>query len=301
MKNIQRILVVIDPTVERDQVTARLNVILEHLKPEVRFFINSSNTLTQHSYAYEGMDGAFFEKQRQLFIEHYRKILDQLVVEFGGRNVKVGAAFSEEHHLAESIINQVRDFKPDLVLKSSHHHNLLQRSVISNTDWHLIRNCKAPLWMVKPTAWEDSGSVVAAVDPLHTKAQQSTVDRLLVSAATDLAADFDQTAKVFHCYFPYVSTLFPSIRESNDQMEEIRRRHEKAMQKLLAEYDIANQDVEIVKGDLVPALVHYLKQAKANVLVIGALSRNMLERAIVGNTAEKILDDCPCDVLIIKP
>ena len=34
---------------------------------------------------------------------------------------------------------------------------------------------------------------------------------------------------------------------------------------------------------------------------MGAVSRGRLERAIIGSTAEKVLDHLPCDVLIIKP
>ena len=69
----------------------------------------------------------------------------------------------------------------------------------------------------------------------------------------------------------------------------------------LSGYDIAEDNVELSEGELVPELIKYLKLVDANALVIGALSRNVLERAIVGNTAEKILEDCPCDVLVLKP
>ncbi|MEX2131388.1 MAG: universal stress protein [Pseudohongiellaceae bacterium] len=300
MKNLKRILVIVDPTVERDFVIDRLNNILQDNNAEVRFFINSVNTLTPQSYAYEGMDHAFFETQRQLFIEHYSKILDELVAEFEGKGFRVSATFSEAPHLADSIIEQVKEFDPDLVLKSTHHHSVLRRSLITNTDWQLIRKCKKPLLLVKPRDWIESGSVVAAVDPLHVKAQQSRLDHLLVENAIEMAKQLHLTARIFHCYYPFVSSMFPTVSETSQQIKEIRRRHEVAMTDLLASYSIEPGNVSITRGDLIPSLIKFLEKSGANILVIGALSRNVIERAIVGNTAEKILDDCPCDVLVIR-
>lgn len=300
MKNLQRVLVIVDPTVERDFVIDRLENIVANSRIEVRFFINSANTLTQQSFAYEGIDGAFFEKQRQLFLEHYHKILNELVEEFARKHVVASAAFSEQHNLAASIIAQIEEYNPDLVLKSTHHHSVLRRSLITNTDWQLIRKCRKPLLLVKPRQWIEHGSIVAAVDPLHAKSQQTKLDHSLVENAKDFAREFKQQTRVFHCYFPFVSSMFPSATESGEQIAEIRRRHEEAVEKLLADHHMEMQQAEIVRGDLVPSLIHFLEKSSANILVIGALSRNVIERAIVGSTAEKILDDCPCDVLVIK-
>jgi universal stress protein E len=36
-------------------------------------------------------------------------------------------------------------------------------------------------------------------------------------------------------------------------------------------------------------------------VVAGAVSRSGLKRAFIGNTAERLLDDLPCDLLIVKP
>ena len=304
MTNSRRILVVIDPTVDRDFVTRRVRNIVDAGPVdglELRFFINSANTLNQQSYGYEGLGGAFIEKQRQLYVDHYNKILANLVTEFGTPEINVSSTFTEEHNLAEAIIRQVRDFNPGLVLKSTHHHSVLQRSVITNTDWRLIRKCPAPLLLVKPREWIENGSVVASVDHLHVKAQQSKLDHLLIDSAERIARRFNLTAKVFHCYFPFVSTLFPSALETREQADAIRQHHEEKMATLLANHNIKPENVKMAQGELVPALIRFLEKCGANVLVIGALSRNFLERAIVGSTAEKILDDCPCDVLVIKP
>ena len=300
MDKIESVLVVIDPTVERDFVVDRAKLIAKQTNARVRLFINNSNTLNDHSYIYEGIDGEFFETQRRLFEEHYQKMLTKLEDEFRAENIETSSVFREQHHLAESIIEEANVIDPDLVLKSTHHHSVIQRSLITNTDWRLIRKCSKPLLLVKPQAWKENGSVVTAVDPLHSKAAQSKLDHVLLAGTEHIARSFKLKACVFHSYYPFVSTMFPMGGESQEHLDRIRQFHTDELNELVAGYDIDNENIKLSEGDLVPTLINYLKSVDANVLVIGALSRNVIERAIVGNTAEKILEDCPCDVLILK-
>jgi len=43
------------------------------------------------------------------------------------------------------------------------------------------------------------------------------------------------------------------------------------------------------------------EQMRADLVVMGAVSRRGLQRLFVGNTAEEVLDKLGCDVLIVKP
>lgn len=36
-------------------------------------------------------------------------------------------------------------------------------------------------------------------------------------------------------------------------------------------------------------------------MVMGAVSRSRLDRLLVGNTAERVMDNLECDVLVVKP
>lgn len=301
MKTISNILVVLDPTVERDFLVDRVKLIAKDTGAKIQLYINNVNTLTDHSYAYEGVDGEFFESQRRLFEEHYRHLLKQLEREFDAENLEVESVFTEQHHLAEAIIEQTKKNKPDLVIKSTHHHGMLERSLVTNTDWRLIRKCPAPILLIKPQQWHQDGSIVTAVDPLHSKAAQSSLDHELIRSTELLASLLNQTPGVFHSYYPFVSGMFPMSGESADYVKTIRERHKSKLEELLSKHTIAKENVHLSQGDLVPTLITYLKSVNANILVIGALSRNFLERAIVGNTAEKILEGCPCDILVIKP
>jgi len=52
---------------------------------------------------------------------------------------------------------------------------------------------------------------------------------------------------------------------------------------------------DVVINDSLPALVD------AAVVVMGAISRSAIDRVFVGSTAERLLDELVCDVLVVKP
>ncbi|MFN3165284.1 MAG: universal stress protein, partial [Pseudohongiellaceae bacterium] len=236
MEAIKSLFLVIDPTVEDDPAVDRALDIAEATKASVLLFVNNENTLTEGSYVYEGVDGDFFENQRRLFKEHYTKILTQAEEKFRDKGIDVSSRFKEQHHLAEAIIAEVSALKPDLVIKSTHHHNVLERSLISNTDWRLIRKCPAPLMLIKPRLWTDDGVVVTAVDPLHSKAAQSRLDRVLLAATMQMSKAMGMKPCVFHSYYPFVSTLFPMGGGSREHLDRIREHHESKLMELLKDY-----------------------------------------------------------------
>jgi len=301
MEAIKTLFLVIDPTVENDPAVDRALLIARAASAKVLLFVNNENTLTERSYVYEGVDGEFFENQRRLFEEHYAKILEEAEQKFRDTGIEVSTRFKEQHHLVEAIIAEVKAQAPDLVVKSTHHHSALERSLVSNTDWRLIRKCPAPLLLVKPRPWTDDGVVVTAVDPLHSKAAQSRLDHVLLDATMQVSQAMGMKPCVFHSYYPFVSTLFPMGGGSREHLDRIREHHASKLTELLSDYAIDSENIKLSEGDLAPSLIKHLKTVDANLLVIGALSRNVLERAIVGNTAERILEDSPCDVLVLKP
>ena len=53
-----------------------------------------------------------------------------------------------------------------------------------------------------------------------------------------------------------------------------------------------------VAGDFLPRAV---LEAQTDVIVMGGISRSRLKQAILGGTAERLLEHLPCDILTVKP
>jgi len=44
-----------------------------------------------------------------------------------------------------------------------------------------------------------------------------------------------------------------------------------------------------------------VEEFEASVVVLGAISRSRLDQVFIGNTAERVLDELTCDVIVVKP
>ncbi len=55
----------------------------------------------------------------------------------------------------EAIIQEVVSEKHDLLLKMAHQHDKLEAVIFTPTDWHLLRKCPCPVWMVKDQPWPE--------------------------------------------------------------------------------------------------------------------------------------------------
>ena len=64
----------------------------------------------------------------------------------------------------EAIIQEVISGGHDLVLKMAHQHDRLEAVIFTPTDWHLLRKCPSPVWMVKDQPWPEGGKALVAVD-----------------------------------------------------------------------------------------------------------------------------------------
>jgi universal stress protein E len=73
------------------------------------------------------------------------------------------------------------------------------------------------------------------------------------------------------------------------------------MDKLTAKHATKLESTQVIEGETREVLVDAVDKLRADVVVIGAVSRGALKRLALGSTAERVLDFVPCDLLIVKP
>jgi universal stress protein E len=82
---------------------------------------------------------------------------------------------------------------------------------------------------------------------------------------------------------------------------ELERRGREDYAALLHGSGIPEQRCHLVGGTPADALPRFARKLDAGLVVMGAVSRSGLARVFIGNTAERVLGDLPCDVLVVKP
>ena len=195
---INKILVVIDPTAVAQPALERIARLPRPLKAQIMLLICSYQPNLGVGYASVVPEAA--EAARASLLARHRKQLTDLAQPLIGQGLDVHTDARWDYPLHEAIIRKAVEWGADLVVKDTHHHSVLRRSIFSNTDWNLIRQCPTQLLLVKPRAIGHVPVVVAAVDPLHPRDQAASLDDRIVICTKELAQLFAGQAHVLHTF-----------------------------------------------------------------------------------------------------
>ncbi len=300
--NIQHLMIVIDPTTDLEQPCVRRAEQLAASYPNARF------TLFMSDYIAALDSGPLFDTQgltqaRQSLLDHRQVQLERLAAPLKRKGFTVDTSVVWGKRYERHILQAISELQPDLVLKTTHRHGLLQRLVLNNADWYLIRHCPVPLWLVKQSAIGFK-TVCASVDPLHESDKPAALDTKLVATARALASATGADYRVVHCYSPLPSTLaFDAglIADYDGYSIEVEKFHAEGFRAFNASEGVDETKQQLLRGYPEQVIPDYVEQNAISLLIMGAISRSRLESALVGHTAERLLDEVACDVLIIKP
>ena len=236
-----------------------------------------------------------------------RQQLSKLAARLRLSGIDAACTVAANSSVAEGIVRRVRDSKADLVAIEAHKHNLLARLFVSQNDYDLIRECPVPLLIVKGGGKKPAAPILAALDPWHSNSKPQSLDNTIVTVARGIAATLKAPLHSAHAYsslmgFVVDSTFAPvsmpiSMPEEKRYAAAVRRHFAAANSK----YKITSRHAHLRMGDPAFVLPALARTIKAQMLVMGAISRSAMNRILIGSTAERILDAMPCDILIVKP
>lgn len=235
------------------------------------------------------------------------KQLQKLAVRLARQDLVVQCAVEWDYPTHEAVVRYVLKHKPDLLVAESHRRGRIARWVLANTDWELIRSCPCPLWFVRSPRLPPKLQALVAVDPRHTNDKPARLDNRLLAAASGLAAQLKGEIDVVHAYRSAPSANPGLLRAPVRRAPPSQRTREfvagmtRQVERLAARYEIGAEQCFVREGDTVDVLTGLTRERRTDVLVMGAVSRSVLARPVIGNTAERAIDHVGCDVLVVKP
>jgi universal stress protein E len=253
----------------------------------------------------ETASAATIEKQRAGIAARARRRLERFAADPALRGVKVSCTASWDYPPHEAIVRRALDTGSDLVIALTRQHGPGSRLLLRNTDWELIRQCPVPLLLVKTSRPYVKPAIIAAVDPFH--ARPADLDAGLLTSGARFARLLHGRLHVFHSYMPLVNvatvsmgaaplvTLPPEIEQAHG------RQIARVIDKLAETAGVSRNCRHVHMGDVSGELRAAVRDAGAGLVVMGAVSRSGLARLFIGNTAERVLDQLDCDVLVVKP
>lgn len=305
VKQSERILVVIDPTADVRPAMQRAMYLAEHLEMAVDLFICHYDP---HLAGQRFFDSADLKQARKRVTDEKLAFLRHLAESHRDYDVPIGIQVAWDTPLHEGIIREALRTNARYVLKDTHYHSAVSRAMFTNTDWHLIRDCPAPLWLVKQGQGFTKPCIMAAVDPMHEHDKPASLDRRILSEAFDLEGKLDGSVHAVHAcnVFPAIAAssgaaFGPTPIATHDIAATLEKAHAEAFGRLTDEFAVPEERTHLIPGIVTDLLPYMAREVAANLVVMGAVARSRLEHAFVGSTAENVLDHLPCDVLIIKP
>ena len=247
------------------------------------------------------------EELQGALIEERHRALEKLAER--ARAQGIGAETRTRVGIAHvELIREAMATKSDLLVATDDPLRRDRGPGFGSTTMKLLRKCPCPVWVIRSPAKRKRRRIMAAVDLGPRRTEASLPNHRIIELATLFARDKGSTLYVFHAWSLWGERVLrgrggvheAEVEELLVQAKQTQASH---LDKLLGTHALDGIDVRILleKGQprvLLPAAV---EKHKIDVLVMGTVSRTGLPGVLIGNTAEKILNQLSCSVVTVKP
>jgi universal stress protein E len=238
---------------------------------------------------------------RERFVEQRVAWLDDWCAGLVEQKLRVSSEVLWARKLHEAVLGKVIERSPELVVADLHHHDLLHRwSVLNSEDGRLARVCPVPLMLVQPASRAGFARVAAAVDPDHFEAGSTRLDDAVVRMAMPMAMVAGASLELLHVILERPGREGLSI-EIDELLERLKQASKVSFGQFADRYGVAPEQRVLMSGQVVGELLRHIEGAGVELLVIGSQYRKGLDRFLLGGHAEALIAQAPCDVLLVRP
>lgn len=298
----QNILVIVDPTASEHPAVEKGAILAQKLDARLELYVCDTKAAREERLIAERA-----KDPSRLLTVNLKPMLEALAAPLRSRGLDVTTECEYAATLYAGLLSRMQRSCADLVVKDTHHHSLVKRTFITNTDWHLIRGCPVPLLLTRGSAWRDSPTLVAAVDPGHLNDKPALLDHHILEWGKCLATKLGGALHVVHAYVPLsivitaaegIAPMASALTPEALAFEDSEKR--KQLSELTGSYGIDAGNIHLDLGAPSELLPRMAAQLQAEVLIMGAISRSGVQKVLVGSTAERVLERLPCDALVVK-
>jgi len=248
------------------------------------------------------------QQLQQLLQQQASRRLERIAGKLRQQGVHTTVGVESDAPAYDAIVRRALHIEADLIV-ASHHTGEHHAPWLRLTDWELVRLSPIPVLLVKSSRAYRRPRLLVAVDPAHAFAKPARLDRRILDIGTSLRKRLHGSLYAVHAYplIP-VEILAPGSRAPMVTQEILRaaqRRSERSakdhLNGLLRGSGVAASRRYLFAAHPIDAIDTAVRRSRSAIVVMGAISRSGFKRLLIGNTAERILDVLPCDVLVVKP
>lgn len=304
MEKYQNILVVIDPNNDEQKALNRAIELAKKTQAKITAF------LSIFDFSYEMTTMLSHEEReamRESVINSRQEWLKQLIAEPEDNNAPYDVCISTKviwhNRPFEAVIQQVLTDNYDLVVKGTHHHDKLKSVIFTPTDWHLLRKCPCPILLVKDHLWPKNGNILAAVNVGNMEEEHVSLNKKITEEAVHLGQLIDANVHLVNSYPGTPVNIAIEIPEFDASVynDNMKKHHIDAMKAHATAYHIAHQNTHVKEGLPEDVIEQTANELDSELVILGTVGRTGISAALIGNTAEHVIDRLNCDLLALKP
>ncbi len=226
---------------------------------------------------------------------------------------KIKAMLPKELLESENIVPIVRFGKPfleiikiakekdvDLMVIGTHGRAGVDRVILGSVAERVVRKAGCSVMVVRSKKYVGFKRIIVPID-------FSDCSRKALEHATATARAHNSKLTILHVYEE--SFIEPYVRAANSEEEaeeiikEIEQVNESKYDEFLNTIDLSGVEYEklLKKGIPETEIVAIAMEQQANLIVMGTHGRSGIKHILVGSTAEEVVRNVPCDIIVVKP
>lgn len=300
METYQNILVVIDPESDNQKALERAIQLAQCTKATITAFLS----IFDFSYEMTTMLSSHErESMRQTVIDDRTQWIQERINHIDCQSIEVTPQVLWHSRPFEAIIEQAINNDYDIVIKGTHQHDKLKSVIFTPTDWHLLRKCPCPVLLVKDHNWPDNGNIIAAVNVGSDEPEHQSLNERVTQQAQFMACLLQANVHLVNSYPGTPVNIAIEIPEfdASQYNQTMQKHHQESMINHANHFSIPAEQTHVHEGLPEDVIEQLSSSLDAELVVLGTIGRTGLSAALIGNTAEHVIDRLNCDVLAIKP
>lgn len=246
------------------------------------------------------------EKHRLVVIRKIEDEASQVLAELVQKATQSGVAASAVFVRGAGwfeLINQVLRQNHDLVMVGTRSVEGVVHRAFGNTAKKVLRRCPCPVWVSRPEPYDRPLNVLVASD-LHPTSEVAL--RLAVSLGNAAKATIHVLHAIDYPVFHLWLTALPDevgrdyhLRMLAQAEQVLHDQLERTEHRSLAEPLRVHVADKVGKPDDV--ILRCVREFNIDLLVMGTVGRTSAPGVMIGSTAERLLPELTCSVLMVKP
>ncbi len=272
MATISKIFAVIDPTTDNQIALVRAGKIAGR---------NENISVHVYEALYSDLENSDLDALRRVEIARHQAWLETLVTPLREAGIEVDIEIEWTNDWRDAIAPAALRAGADFIIKAAKAHSGAERRLLKTSDWTLLRNAPCPVYHVKNDNISENIKVLMAIDVSREDALHSNLNELVMDYGKSLLVGAEGASL-------FVVNAYPNS-ENFIYKEDLATK---------TGVDPANAySVEGLPEKVIPEVA---EQVKADIVIVGTAAREGLKAAVIGNTAEKLLDAIRNNILTVN-